>query len=409
MFLFNDSTKSCLSRSLAAETIEMATLGIMGTVSLIGNILVIAVISRSHRVQWVTNLFVAHLAIVNISVPLLSAPFYFHWSLKRSWALGSTTCKLVYFSHYLNSGVSVCMLTCIALDRYYVVVQPLTLHLRRSQTFQLITFIWVFIIFMSTPSLYFYDLRKTECGMVCSVDNSLSSWGGFFIVFSILGFFSPLCILIFLYTLVVKSIHERDLFTDKQARTFNSLAIAQRGTSEASKSQQKFLGKVPKTKRKVIKMLMIQNVIFVGCWLPYFAKEISKLWSPFEYENNAVYLWLSFSNATINPVLYAFFNSNFRKGCRHLINVNISQPYALNALNRKHQVGTGESSHHGSEDETAERAITLKSTRDADVFAKEPYAGPTEKEIGNSWKEENRKNVVKNFQASSIGSVDAWS
>ena len=409
MVLFNNSTSSCLSRSLAAETIEMVTLGIMGTVSLIGNILVVAVISRSHRVQWVTNLFVAHLAIVNISVPLLSAPFYFHWTLKRSWALGGTTCKLVYFSHYLNAGVSVCMLTCIALDRYYVVVHPLTLHLRRSQTFQLITFIWVFIIFMSTPSLYFYDLRRTECGMVCSVDNSLSSWGGFFIVFSVFGFFSPLCILIFLYALVVKSIHERDLFTDKQAKTFNSLAIAQRGTSEASKSEQKFLGKVPKTKRKVIKMLIIQNVIFVVCWLPYFAKEISKLWSPFEHGSNPVFLWLSFSNATINPVLYAMFNSNFRKGCRHLINVNISQPYALNALTRKHQVGTGESSHHGSEGETAGRAIMMKSARDASILTKEPYVGPTEKEIANSWKEEHRKNVVKNFQASSIGSVDAWS
>ena len=407
------SNQTCTAQSLSTNSlkqiIEMITLSIVGFSALIGNCLVIAVISRSHRVQWVTNLFVAHLAIVNLSIPFFAVPFYFHWIFKGAWALGSLSCKLVHFAHYLNAGISVCMLTCMALDRYYVVVHPLTLHLRRSQTFQLITFIWVFIIFISTPALYFYELKTTSCGSVCSVENSLGSWGGFFIVFSLCGFFSPLCILIFLYILVVKAIFERDVFAKKQDKGQSyAAATSKRIHTEGPKCQQKSLGRVPKTKRTVIKMLMIQNAIFLVCWIPYFVAEFSKLWRPSDYDVNTAYLWLSFSNSTINPVLYAIFNSNFRKGCRHLVNLNLSQPYALQALQRRHQVGVTESSHRGSEDEGAIKDyVVLKQSRHTVLFHKEQNAAPQQSE-GFTTVDLNSKQLVKIFQASSAGYVDAW-
>ena len=384
----------------------MVTLGMIGSVSLVGNILVIAVISRSHRVQWVTNLFVAHLAIVNLSVPVLCVPFYFYWTLKGSWALGNVTCKLVQFAHHLNAGVSVCMLACIALDRYYVVVHPLTLHLRRSQTFQLITFIWIFVIFISTPVLYFYETRVTTCGDVCSVDNSLSTWGGFFIVYSLSAFFVPLCILMFLYAIVIQTVFQRDI----EAKTLSQQGVPQRGLADGPKSQQRFLGKVPKMKRKVIKMLIIQDIVFIACWLPYLANEFSKMWSPISLNSNTVYLWLCFSNATINPVLYSVFNSNFRKGCRHLVNVNLSHPYTLKSLQRRHQIGINESSHRGSEDDGLEKyGIALKLSRRASNFAKETNARHMQTEEGVVInKEDNQKHLVKMFQASSAVSIDAW-
>lgn len=400
--------QTCLSESETnnPKIIEMVTLSIIGSVSLIGNILVIAVISRSHRVQWVTNLFVAHLAIVNLSVPVLSVPFYFYWSLKGSWALGDATCKIVHFSHHLNASVSVCMLSCIALDRYYVVVHPLTLHLRRSQTFQLITFIWIFVIFISTPMLYFYETRTTSCGHVCKVDNSLPSWGGFFIVYSLSAFFAPLCILLFLYAIVIQTIFQRDA----QAKMHNLQLTLQRNASEGTKAQNKFLGKVPKMKRKVIKMLIIQDLVFVACWVPFFANEFSKLMTVPSQRSDTVYLWLSFSNATINPVLYSIFNSNFRKGCRHLINVNLSHPYALKSLQRRHQIGINDSSHRGSEDDVLDKyAIMLKSSQHTSIFSKDNNITQNQTETGSgNNKEEDRKHFVKMFQASSAASVDAW-
>ncbi len=410
VFSQQNVTVVCSTKSETSRIIEMITLVLIGFVALVGNSLVIAVISRSHRVQWVTNLFVAHLAAVNLVVPIISVPFYFHWSLLKKWALGDATCKIVHFSHLLNAGVSVCMLTCIAFDRYYVVVHPLTLHLRRSQTFQLIMFIWIFVIFMCTPSLYFYRMRTTKCGKFCGTEMDSDSWGGFFIAFSLCAFLSPLFVLIVLYVLVIKAIHERDNISKTQSNTFNNI---DRNPNDANKYKQKALGKVPKTKRKVIKMLIIQNVLFIICWFPYFVNEFSNLWSKTITESGSVYLWMCFSNATINPILYALLNSNFRKGCRHLINLHISQPYTLQALQRKHQVGVAESIHMESEDDyegrRQARSSSQKEVRNGKITSIKPETSAGQLEDVSSIAEENNKSMMKMFQASSTGCMDAWS
>lgn len=401
---------TCHSKSLTNQILEMTTLSIIGFVAIVGNSLVIGVITRSHRVQWVTNLFVAHLAAVNLTVPIISTPFYFHWSLFRKWALGDATCKLVHFLHLLNAGVSVCMLACIAFDRYYVVVHPLTLHLRRSQTFQLITFIWIFVIFMCTPSLYFFKLKNAECGVICSIDSDSNSWGGFFIAYSLCAFLMPLCIMVILYVLVVKAIHERNLLS--KLTVTNSVNIAERYSIDGSKYRQKTLGKVPRTKKKVIKMLIIQVIIFMACWVPYFAKEFSKLWSKLQYEPSSLFLWMCFSNSCINPILYTILNSNFRKGCRHLVSLQISQPYTLQALQRRHQVGIAESSHRGSDDEDIVRASNnahAKQNGDGHLFGHEPDTRSAELEDVSSIKDGNTTKVIKMFQVSSTSGTDAWS
>eukprot|EP00794_Sanderia_malayensis_P016183 gene16183-17810_t len=405
-------TETCrVEEQIVPRTVEMITLVLIGFVALVGNSLVIAVVSRSHRVQWVANLFVAHLAAVNLFVPIISVPFYFHWSLLRKWALGDATCKIVQFSHLLNAGMSVCMLTCIAVDRYYVVVHPLTLHLRRSQTFQIITFIWIFIIFLCTPSLYFYKLRSTECESYCETDFKSNSWGGFFIAFSLCAFLLPLLILTILYLLVLKTIYEREQASKSQDLQTTQLSNIDRNCTDVSKYQRKGLGKVPKTKRKVIKMLMIQNLIFMICWLPYFINEFNNFVSKKNQVTlSPVYLWMCYSNATINPILYALLNSNFRKGCRHLVNLHISQPYTLQALQRKHQVGVVESIHMDSE-EDREYAM-----RDA---AKKHFGNGNTKLHSRSGKgqledvspavDEGNKNMMKMFQASStLPDASAW-
>lgn len=390
----------------------MMTLVTIGVISFVGNGLVIAVISRSHRVQWVTNLFVAHLAAVNLAVPLISVPVYFYWSLHRKWMLGDTSCKIVQFSHLLNAGVSVCMLACIAYDRYYVVVHPLTLHLRRTQTFHLIMFIWIFIIFTCTPALYFYKLQNTKCGIVCGTNyDSKSSWGGFFISFSLLAFFLPLFVLLVLYALIIKTIQERDKFSKVQAPQMSIINSFERNSDESRKYLQTPLGKVPKTKRKVVKMMIIQSVVFIICWVPYFIKEYSKLWPDSKAgdktRDSPVFLWMCFSNASINPVLYTILNSNFRRGCRHLFSLHISEPYTLQALQRRHRVGIAESYHLDSEDEGQNRNSQWKQQGNGKVPNRLDSTSDNLEDLSCSH-EENKKHA-KMFQVSKNSGIDAWS
>lgn len=83
-------------------------------------------------------------------------------------------------------------------------------------------------------------------------------------------------------------------------------------------------GKSPKTQRRVrvIKMLLVVTLLFMLSWLPlwtlllltdYAQPEGYKLQLltgyifPFSH-------WLAFSNSSINPIIYGYFNKNFKKG-----------------------------------------------------------------------------------------------
>ena len=332
-----------ISKPTSTLALELVTLCLVIAFSLMGNILVLAIIYKSRRVQWLTNMFVAHLAGANLLVPLLCGPFYLGWSAQNRWPLGNISCKIVHFLFFVNSGVSICMLTCIALDRYYVVVHPLSLHLRRSQTFQIITFIWILVIFSSTPSLYFFEIQSNSYGDFCFVQMRLSAWKGFIVAYSIISFFSPLIIMFMLYLKVLLTIYQRNT-TSGQAT--NTVA----GPSNGPTCQQVALGKVPKTKQKVVRMLLVQSTVFLLCWTPYYVIQLYIINNPHIYYGTFVIaLWLSFFNAASNPLIYAVFNGNFRRGCRHLFSLQLSRPYALShVMHWKNQVDVLDMSRHNS-------------------------------------------------------------
>lgn len=88
---------------------------------------------------------------------------------------------------------------------------------------------------------------------------------------------------------------------------------------------------------KVIKMLIMVAVLFMVSWLPLWT-----LWLLADYQDLdpqqidflSNYLfpvahWLAFSNSGINPIIYGFFNENFRRGfqaavaCRSCTNLGV--------------------------------------------------------------------------------------
>jgi len=60
-------------------------------------------------------------------------------------------------------------------------------------------------------------------------------------------------------------------------------------------------------------------------------------------------LLLSFSNATLNVIIYALFSADFRQGCKRVFcKPDASQAYRLTSFGRKHRIAPFEfSSDHG--------------------------------------------------------------
>jgi len=75
-----------------------------------------------------------------------------------------------------------------------------------------------------------------------------------------------------------------------------------------------------RSKRRVVKMMIVVVVIFAVCWLPYHIYFIAS-WhfqnlnqSPYIQELFLASYWLAMSNSMYNPIIYCWMNSRFRKG-----------------------------------------------------------------------------------------------
>uniref|UniRef100_H2ZZ25 Neuropeptide FF receptor 2 n=1 Tax=Latimeria chalumnae TaxID=7897 RepID=H2ZZ25_LATCH len=79
---------------------------------------------------------------------------------------------------------------------------------------------------------------------------------------------------------------------------------------------------VSKKKQKVIKMLIIVALLFILSWLPLWTlMMLSDYASLTELEKQIINIyiypfahWLAFFNSSVNPIIYGYFNENFRRG-----------------------------------------------------------------------------------------------
>ncbi|XP_060824517.1 neuromedin-K receptor-like isoform X3 [Bombus pascuorum] len=78
-----------------------------------------------------------------------------------------------------------------------------------------------------------------------------------------------------------------------------------------------------RSKRRVVKMMIVVVVIFAVCWLPFHVYFIITSYFP-EITNEPyiqeVFLgiyWLAMSNSMYNPIIYCWMNSRFRRGFAH--------------------------------------------------------------------------------------------
>ena len=79
---------------------------------------------------------------------------------------------------------------------------------------------------------------------------------------------------------------------------------------------------VSKKKQRVIKMLLIVALLFILSWLPLWTLMMLSDYASLteqQYRIINIYIypfahWLAFFNSSVNPIIYGFFNENFRRG-----------------------------------------------------------------------------------------------
>lgn len=300
---------------------KVIALIIILAISFIGNSMVIIVVHRSRRNQWTTNHFVLNLAVVNLLAPTLYLSVMLSRVLHGQWGFGNFGCKLWAFLQQFNVLVSVGILCCLSVDRYYLTAYPLKFKLSKTQTKKLIAAIWLLAGCVCSPLFHFFLLDSQKTRHTCRAKSS-SKWTAYVFTFASLFLVMHLATYVMYFKVY--------------------LCILSRNRKSASLNQ-RFASKVPRTKIKVTRLLVVQLVVHTLLWLPFIFYQIISSLSVFVKDSHTastLTLYTAYTSSGASPIVYAVFSGDFRRGCKQiLMKYDASTAYRIPAqLERKNRV-----------------------------------------------------------------------
>ncbi|CAD7084718.1 unnamed protein product [Hermetia illucens] len=274
-----------------------------------GNLIVIWIVLAHKRMRTVTNYFIVNLSIADAMVSTLNVTFNYIYMLYADWPFGTLYCKIAQFVAILSICASVFTLMAISIDRYMAIMNPLRPRMGKRSTLCIAGAIWVLGIILSCPMLVFFTtynevLNNGKIRVVCYAEwpdgptnHSLQEYV-YNVVFMFLTYFLPIGSMTFTYARV---------------------GLELWGSQSIGECTQRQLDNI-KSKRRVVKMMMVVVVIFAVCWLPFhiyfivtsYYPEITSL--PYIQEFYLAIYWLAMSNSMYNPMIYCWMNSRFRRG-----------------------------------------------------------------------------------------------
>ena len=282
--------------------------------SVLGNSLLIAIITRSRGMKTITNYLIANMAVSDILITVLAVPRQITEILlgPRRWLinglLGSVLCKSAHFFQDITIGVSILSLLAIAIDRYRGIVFPLRKQFRKPAKLCKIIVPTIWLTSMGLQAIYFYIFRivtvdsKTYCAISWAprFDQKKSQEAHFLVIFVCL-IAIPTCAVTFLYSAVILNLN-RSRHTRGQ------------GPSRYMMSERL------REDKKVVRIIIAILVAFIVCVMPFnvYAILFYFVWDwkmPCGMENFGFSaFFILYSNASINPCIYFILNDKYRQG-----------------------------------------------------------------------------------------------
>ena len=262
----------------------------------------------------VTNLFIANMAVADLLLTLTVMPFsvafLYRGNLWFVGILGSITCKALFYAIPISISATVFTMMFISFDRFYAIFYPLKEKVFRKPKI-LSAIIWISSFLLMIPYVFLFQVRFNP---IQNVYRCMQVWPWadpndltfketyrvlkpFHVCVFIIVYALPVFITIIIYALICRKFWLRKIP--------GNLTDSNRAAAE-------------KSKRKVVRLLVIICVTFAVCWFPvyvnhYFWYVRPDLPNTLPVEVQLVFSWLAHANSAINPCLYILLNSKFRK------------------------------------------------------------------------------------------------
>lgn len=265
----------------------------------VGNLLVVWIYTTiRNRLKTMTDVYLLNLAVADLLF-LCTLPFWAVEAIKY-WDFGVALCKIVLAVYKINFFSSMLLLTCISVDRYISIVQVTKAQNTKKQRLfysKLICLIvWMVSTLLALPE-FIYAQVKTSPGdqSFCTLvywnnnENRIK-----ILVLSIqicMGFWLPLMVMIFCYSVVIRTLLQAKNFQKHKAlRVIFAVVFVF------------VLSQLPFNSLLILEAMQAANTTMTNCGTRIslkLAEQIAKS--------------LAYTHACLNPFLYAFIGVRFRQ------------------------------------------------------------------------------------------------
>ncbi|XP_059183308.1 delta-type opioid receptor-like [Centropristis striata] len=273
-----------------------AVYSVVFVVGLLGNCLVMYVIIRYTKMKTATNIYIFNLALADALVTT-TMPFQSTDYLLNTWPFGEVVCKVFISIDYYNMFTSIFTLTMMSVDRYVAVCHPVkALDFRTPIKAKMINVcIWILSSAAGIPAFILGGTQTksdiTECAL--QFPEPYVYWDTLMkICVFVFAFVVPVLIITVCYSLMVLRL--------KSVRMLS-------GSREKDRNL-----------RRITRLVVVVVAVFVVCWTPIHIFILVKalVSIPETTAIMAAYFFcvaLGYTNSSLNPVLYAFLDENFKR------------------------------------------------------------------------------------------------
>ncbi|XP_073329904.1 trace amine-associated receptor 8a-like [Pagrus major] len=310
---FPELLNSSCRKTQRPHSVSMLTYIILSSISLLTvalNLLVIISISHFKQLHTPANLLLLSLATSDFFVGLLM--IFQIVLVDGCWFLGDLMCTVYYLLNYIITSASIGTMVLISVDRYVAICDPLHYPTKVTQKRVQVCVCLCWMFSALSHSLLLKDNLKqpgryNSCiGQCVIVIDHVAVHVDLF-----LSFIGPVTVIVILYMRVF-------VVAVSQARAMRSHIAAV--TLHCS-------GKViaKKSELKAATALGVVVVVFLICVCPYFCVALTGQDTMLNAVAAAFVICLFYFNSCLNPLIYAFFYTWFRKSIKLIVTLRILQ------------------------------------------------------------------------------------
>ncbi|XP_012578883.1 PREDICTED: neuropeptide Y receptor type 4 [Condylura cristata] len=281
-------------------------------VGVLGNLCLMYVTIRQKEKANVTNLLIANLAFSDFLMCLICQPLTVTYTIMDYWVFGEALCKMSAFIQCMSVTVSILSLVLVALERHQLIINPSGWKPSISQAYLGIVIIWLIAVFLSLPLLannvlenvfhknHSRALEFLVDKVVCTESWPLAYHRIIYTTFLMLfQYCIPLAFILVCYTRIYRRLR-------KQRRVFR----------KGSRAWQM---------KRINWVLLAMVATFAVLWLPLHVFNSLEDWYHEAIpicHSNLIFLvchLLAMASTCVNPFIYGFLNTNFKKEVKALV------------------------------------------------------------------------------------------